>query len=318
MTEGGYTPKPLPLEYDSLETEFGCRDIVGADFLQFPAFDRMCITTHSEGSAFDASDLIAATLGPADINTPVKPYYDEWCFWVSSNGCRYAQGISSVTLPANSTGSATPIYAAVIPVRISAAFDNVGKMAIAIQRKAGDDSEITHYIAGVATKIEFVGNSPVLFFSGLILNQNDTQDLACYYLRSEYPRSIFMRAKSEAFAVEHQVHAGLTSRISKLISVTASGQKIKMLALDVDGNDMTFTGPQQSLVLTQEKSTAAITLNSGSYFESAVVKNSGNEKSTAAFSINTGKYFMQSVRPDKETENSTLGISLFSGNYNRK
>lgn len=312
-----YTPRALPLEYDSLENEVGCQPISGNGAHSLKPFIEFCAAEHDESSElFNQPLTVSYTEGPIAAMGD-EPFRSNWAFWVATNGIR--GGLSELVIPpADSDGQPSSLYPSTTPEDLSAAFGANGMLHLAIQ-KSDATIEIKYYTSqqGNASTVDFLGNSPLMVYTGLVMAsaEEGAADMICLYLREEKPFALFARFAREAYAIEYTIHENLPRALAKLIEAQSDGFQLNVYARDDRGFDITLHSSDYAADLGEENATLTAEISEGLYVESAVLEELDEEFATLTASVASGNYFDPIVDSDTDEESATLSVSIAGGAY---
>lgn len=314
---GSFSPRVHPLNYDSLAAREGCEAESGSDYFGILAFNRICLFEHDPNNyAFTQPDTVSYAIGPAQPGTSGKPFTTVWTAWVGSFGVRIGK-VGRITPPSDDKGDPISLYPATKPTKISHAFDDNGLLAMAIQKTAGT-IELKHYtdtLGNVAT-VSWIGVSPILWYAGeLLRNDPALLPVVCYYLKADQPNRIYARFSNEGYATERIVMPDLRAAPDRLIGIVSNAGVAELRFIDSFGRDCTLYAPYA--VTAAEKSTVAVSLAGGLYFEAAVSAPDASDKSTLAISLAGGLVFDAVVTTANQRDDgaATLAIALDSGSY---
>lgn len=231
-----YSPVVIPLLYDSLHASSGCRSINGIRRGKPLRLSELCIFDPievDEPAGFGAKSGVTYFRGPKTAGDKVMK--SQWAVWVSGTQLRYGR-VGIITPPAATTGSLAPFsLGGDKPSRIAASITALGKLAIAIE--SGDTIKISH--EGISTIDPFPGESPVLFFTGLLLGSVDEGEIACYYLKPGSP-GMYIRLESDDYAVERVVLPSIPIEMGHLVMARTRNNRLEILAKDAYDRSVVF------------------------------------------------------------------------------
>jgi hypothetical protein len=310
-----YTPRVRPLEYDSLTAKAGCETDSGNDFFGVLAFDQVCIAPHDEEDYnFTQPDSTSYAQGPATPGVQTKPFLTVWTAWFATAGVRIGKVGQTIS---DTAGDASALYPTLTTAtKLSAAFDRLGLLNIAIQKTA-TLIEVKYYsdTAGTIATTSWSGYSCVLFNAGLLTRldpSEDTGGVVAYYLRTERPNVIFARFADEGYATERTVMPELRIELTRLIQFSISDNKAVLRAIDALGRDVTLYSPQYSV----KPADLAVAPVSGLYFAAGVDAPDQSDNSVLAIAPVSGVYFDATVEPGIQPEDAaTLAVAPHSGEY---
>ncbi len=321
---GSYTPRVLPLNYDSLESDYGCQSISGTGFSSLFPFAVLCSFDPNifVADEFAQPDTVYYFKGPATQGNP-PPFTTDWAVWISATGIRVGK-FSSVTPPANTLGEASSLYPTLspLPVKVAAAFDRNGFINIAIQSGIAT-IEIKRYTAvdNVVTK-SFTGEAPLMIWTGLVYHSDtpDLDDIACLYLRHEKPATLFARFWSEGYDTEHIIHPELPVEMVRLIQLNASGEHLTIYGTNTHGANVRIASNAYPVQITMDASSLFAELDSLNYFDAAVVVQEDTEEATLVPALESLNYFdavvpLVGAEKPLPTDVETLTSSLVSIEY---
>lgn len=293
-----YTPRVRPLNYDSLRSEIGCLPISGSKVNELLPFSEECVTTIQPDATFDRSDLVSTFLGPDDHLAPEEPYATSWSVWQATTTIRVGQ-FSTITLPSNSLGEESRLFAGTVTTKLSGAFNRQGRLVIAIQKSTGiiQIRRYTDELGAVAT-IEFAGTSPALIYLGLVFVSElpEQSEVVCYYLRSEKPGMIFVRLESDDFAIEHPVNNQIRATPNRLLYAKVADRRVILRARDELDRYLTYESDPYELTSTDTIDLGA-TISGGEYFNTGVNADADEEEISLGATITDGLYFLAIVEP---------------------
>lgn len=268
-----YTPRARPLNYDALQQDIGCRDIVGTKRFQVLPFSRICIFNHDANSeVFNRDDRVSYALGPESTGNP-PPWLTSWAAWVDGKSVRVAKA-SSITLPNSTTGNVSSLFPNLdtAPSKVSIGFTSEGQIGLAVQ--VGTSIRVKWFkdADGTYGDTSFLGESPVLFGSAsLVRTQKATDgDLVLYYLRDAQPRAIFARFERDNFATEYVVNQNIQAEISRLIGADFADGRQYLYARDSSGRDLTLRSDAYIPYIGKDKARLSTFIASLSYRTAAV------------------------------------------------
>lgn len=231
-----YSPVVLPLEYDSLHAANGCRGINGIRRGTPLRLSELCIFDPievDELAGFGAPAGVTYFRGPKEEGDRLMK--SQWAVWVSGTQLRYGR-VGTITPPAATTGSPAPFsLGGGKPSRIAASITALGKLAVAIQ--SGDGIKIAH--EGISVIDPFLGESPVMFFTGLLLGSVDEGEVACYYLKPGSP-GMYIRLESDDYAVERIVLPSIPIEMGHLVMARTRNNRMEILAKDAYDRSVIF------------------------------------------------------------------------------
>lgn len=313
-----FSPRVHPINYDALVARDGCEAESGFNFFGILAFNRICLFRHDSGNyAFTQPDTVSYAIGPEQTGVSSKPFLTVWTAWVGSFGIRIGP-IGRITPPANSEGSASALYPATIPAKLSHAFDDNGLLAIAIQ-KDETTIELKRYTntEGTEATVQWTGKSAVLWYSGEALRGDPAQyDVACYYLRADQPTKLYGRFSSEGYATEHVIMPDLRAAPERLIGVTVLHSVAQLRFIDALGRDGTLYSPVYAVAV-REPATLDLSFDNGLVFAAAVAGPEQDENATLAISFANGVYFDAVVETANQRDDgaATLDLAFDGGSY---
>lgn len=314
-----HSPRTRPLNYDALAADTGCQDTTtGNKAYNSLPFSRICIIDHDSSSViFSGSDRVSYATGPR-VTGAARPWATRWAAWVAAAGIRVAK-LPFITLPSNGIGSESSLYPATKPTRLSLGFTSAGQMAIAIQKNAFSIEIKWFSPTGEIETANILGTSPALFQNGLVFQSDDPDetDLALYYLRLEVPRTIFARFERDNFGIEYVINSDLQADIRSLIASGKEGLKQSLYGRDLFGRDVTLRSLDYATLIDGDANDLTMSILSGNYRASAVIKELSLDAATLALSVFSGGY----GDPIKEPTDSlsgdaaTLSVSIIDGEY---
>lgn len=312
-----YTPRVRFLQYNSMGALGGCQPESGTTILSLLAFDQICIFTHDdEDPDFVQPDTVSYSIGPFTPGDPT-PFRSTWTAWLGSDGVRIGK-VGPVVPPADTTGVASALVPVIQGLKVSHAFNGDGLLSIVVQRDA-NFSEVFWYTsdAGATTSLVFYGQSPVLFFTGLLHHGDpNLADVALLYLKSENPTRLYVRFRSESYATEHLLMPDLGATPSRLIGASAEGDQMRLRFIDTLGRDVTLKSPSYAILI-DDSTQCTISFDSGTVGAAAVRAELDPDGSKVTVSFDGGVVFSAAVELDtalpQEKANST--VSFENGEY---
>lgn len=293
-----YTPRVRPLNYDSLRSEIGCLAINGSKVHELLPFSEECVTTIQPDATFNRSDLVSTFLGPGNHLVPEEPYTTSWSVWQAATTIRIGK-FSEISLPSNSLGEESRLFAGTVTTKLSGAFNRQGRLVIAIQKSTGiiQIRRYTDELGAVAT-IEFAGTSPALIYLGLVFVSElpEQSEVACYYLRAEKPGMIFVRLESDDFSIEHPVNNQIRANPNRLLYAEVTDRRVLLRARDELDRYLTYESDPYELTSTDTIDLGA-TISGGEYFATGVNVDADEEEIGLGATITDGLYFLAIVEP---------------------
>lgn len=303
-----YTPTVHPLNYDALASREGCEPQTEIDVLLSRGFNNLCVFSHdSSNFRFAQSDLVSYQVGPyaQDIAGEQKI---TWSAWVGVTGIRLGK-VGIVYPPAMQLGSPSSLFPATRTSKVTHCFDYAGTLHVAIQKAAPNFIELKNG----TVDLTFAGISPLLFN---LNNISPGAGVVCYYLRNDLPFTLLARFSQESFATEHFAISQARVNLTRLISIRALGNLVKLYATDEQGRDVTLTSPNYSL-LGSDKATNSLAFVSGRML--TAISPSSNQSDKGKVGVGFVKGVMTDATAETVAipgEKGTVGVSFNSGEMN--
>ena len=186
-----------------------------------------------------------------------------------------------------------------------------------IQLKWYNDAEGLSTSVGT---IDFTGQHPVLFNNGLLEIRDDVsrKDLVLYYLREDYPKSLFARMERDGYLIEHEIIKNLQVSIVELVSAREEDNQLLLLARDSAGRDVTLYSEAYFPEMDEDGFAVSVAIVSASHIDSSVLAAVPSNTALLDLTIVSGRYGEPIVSPvggSVAGETTLLDLKIESGEY---
>jgi len=302
-----YSPVVISFRYDSLFSANGTTGINAVRIGKPLRLSELSIygsIEANEPQGFGALPGVSYFRGPKEDGDRVMK--SQWAVWVSGTNLRYGR-VGTISPPASTIGSLAPFSLdGEKPTRISGAITALGKLAVAYQ----SDAVIKIKHEGKSPIAPFIGESPVLFFTGLLLGSVDEGEVACYYLKAENP-GIYMRLESENYALEKVLLPTIPIEMGFFVAARTRDNKLEILAKDAYGRSVIFRSDNYITEHSENRS-VSISFFTGTPI-TAVNTEAVDEESELGIEFTSGVTADPLVSSDPESNASAASVEFVSG-----
>lgn len=266
-----------------------------------------------------ASGGIEIIHGPEALgSTVVQQYRKRWIAWTGTDGIRFAEYEDGMTI-GDSAGSANGLFTdGERPTRFSWSFEQDALYAIAFEETPGS-IVLRRFVSGSPTEFNWTGESPVLFYNGIVQPNTSITDLVALYLKTGGTK-IYCRVQRENFGTEHELNDVLNVDLARLIKTEAiniGGSWHQLLwAEDTSGRIVVYRSRAYPPPYQQEQDqlTLAVSLSGGQLFNPIAQGDDQDDAITLGVSMSGGVYF-DTIIEASVTDSTSLGVSLSGGVY---
>ena len=302
-----YSPVVIVFKYDSLFSANGTTGINAVRLGRPLRLSELSIygsIEANEPQGFGALPGVSYFRGPKQDGDRVMK--SQWAVWVSGTQLRYGR-VGTISPPASTLGSPAPFSLdGEKPTHISGAITALGMLAVAYQ--SGTTIKIKH--EGKSPIDSFIGESPVLFFTGLLLGSVDEGEVACYYLKAENP-GIYMRLESENYALEKVLLPSIPIEMGFFVAARTRNNKLEILAKDAYGRSVIFRSDDY---FTEHSENRSVSI---SFFKGtpivAVNTEAADEQGEIGIEFTSGVAADPLVSSDPESNASSTSVEFVSG-----
>ena len=241
--------------------------------------------------------------------TQPEPYTQRW--FVRESGGTYVYGKESITQSPVPPDLFTGIDQEDI-IYMSISFDANARPCFAFQTVSGTIL-LRRYVSGTPTFITFSGDTPKLYFDGVLQPDNSLTDLTCFYVRSG---AIQVRIQRENFLTEH-TQLSPSPQAVRITKTDAYASHQNLYFIDTAGRYWLARSevyPPFPLILSDTGS-VFVEPSLGSYNLIAVPTGPYSDSSSLDVIPSTGDYPLVVIPSGSYSEDSSLDVEPGSGLY---
>lgn len=315
-----YSPLSRPLEFDSLASRQGCEVVFGSDYLGWQSFEELCVFPHDTISpVWNQPDTVSYFYGPVSTGDLTHPFFTLWSAWVGSTGVRIG-AVGAVVPPQDDLGVLSGLYPTTTPSKLSAAFNDEGLLAIAIQVTPGT-IELKRYTAtdGTTHTLTWPGASCLLFNNSLLdISIASKSGIVAFYTRPEIPNTLFGRFERDTtpYGTEHTLMPDLRAAPLRLIAaIPLEGVQI-LRYRDTEGRDAKLTSPLYiTNIDVENKVPLTVALAPSLAIKTGILAIPATDKGKVTVLLTSGIAYSAAQKPadDIEPDNFALSVELESG-----
>lgn len=241
--------------------------------------------------------------------TQPEPYSQRW--FVRESGGSYAYGKESITQLPVPSDLFTGIDQEDITY-MSISFDANARPCFAFQITGGTIL-LRRYVGGTPTFITFAGDTPKLYFDGVLQPDNALTDLTCFYVRVG---AIQVRIQRENFLTEH-TQLSPSPQAVRITKTDAYASHQNLYFTDAAGRYWLARSEiyPPFPVISSDTGSVFLLPASGVYTLTTIATGPYSDASSLALSPSTGNYVLTVVPAGSYSDDSSLAVLPGTGSY---
>lgn len=241
--------------------------------------------------------------------TQTDPYSLRW--FVRFSGGQFVYGKDGLTENPVPSDLMTGINQSDV-INMSISFDSNARPVFAFQIAAGTIN-VRRYVAGTPTFVTFAGDTPRLFFDGIIQRDLASTDVVCIYVRAGEIKTRFQR---DLFGTEYTFLAPSPAAL-KVTKTDINGYYQYLYFQDVNEDYWLGRSEVYQPFPTRytDRLTSTVTPQGGTYTSPVIPGGSYSDALTSTVSPSDGTYFLASVAGGSYSDALTSEVAPEGGSY---